>query len=419
MNEKRKLKKSVGNWVSGDLFFGREAELRDFMADLEDGASVSLLGMRRLGKTSLMREAADRLGGRYICLHVDLERSKDEADAVVEMMLAAREVRGIWKRCLEGLGEAVRRVMDRIDKLNVYELGVTLRSALVAAQWQKKGDELFAFLAEEEKPVVLFFDEVPLLVNRILKGDDRRITPERVSATSEFLYWLRANTQRYQGRLRVVLAGSIGLEPVLHQAGLSETINHLKPFLLEPWAPQTACACLQALAAEYGLTFEPGADQEIVSRIGCCVPHHVQMFFDFLERRCEREEQTTVTVELVGRVYDLDMLSVKGHVELSSLEERLKVVLAPSSMLALDMLTEACLTGVLTADAALLLAAGHTVEGRPEDAVRWILLVLQHDGYLRQSETGFVFVSNLLRDWWKARFSFGYVPAAKRRKPSS
>ena len=37
-----------------------------------------------------------------------------------------------------------------------------------------------------------------------------------------------------------------------------------------------------------------------------------------------------------------------------------------------------------------------------------------HDGYLKKSGSEYKFVSHLLRDWWKNRFDFGYVPVKKR-----
>ena len=50
-----------------------------------------------------------------------------------------------------------------------------------------------AALAANERPVVLAIDELPILVNHLLKGHDHRITPERTEAADEFLSWLRKN----------------------------------------------------------------------------------------------------------------------------------------------------------------------------------------------------------------------------------
>ena len=98
---------------------------------------------------------------------------------------------------------------------------MTLRSGLTGGDWQAKGDRLFGILADSDKPVVVFFDEVPILVNRLLKGDDYQITPERRQQTDAFMSWLRDNSIRHKGKVRMVVTGSIGLEPVLRQAQLN------------------------------------------------------------------------------------------------------------------------------------------------------------------------------------------------------
>ena len=110
------------------------------------------------------------------------------------------------------------------------------------------------------------------------------------------------------------------------------------------------------------------------------------------------------------------MLGIRGHVELSHMEERLKTVLGPElDSLALDLLTEAAVTGSLTGETARLLALCHS----PEEwttPLRDVLDILQHDGYLGCRDGVYSFASALLKDWWEARFRFAYIPAAKRRQ---
>ena len=80
MNQKE-LRRAHGNWVSGDRFWDREEELELLAEYLEEGAHLLITAPRRIGKTSLMREAMDRLEGRFTCLFVDLQKSATAADA--------------------------------------------------------------------------------------------------------------------------------------------------------------------------------------------------------------------------------------------------------------------------------------------------------------------------------------------------
>lgn len=412
-----KLKRTLGNWVEGDRFWDREAELELLLEHLEEDAHLLIVAQRRIGKTSLMREAARRLGERYICLQVDLQKSHSPADAIVEMSIATRPHGSLWQKTKGVFSSVLGKAAEVVESLRLDDLTVTLRSGVTAGDWQAKGDGLFETLAAAEKDVVVFFDEVPILVSRILHGDDFQITPDRRKETDAFMSWLRDNCIRHQGKVRVVVTGSIGIEPILRRAGLSATLNVLTPFELGPWDRETAAGCLDALANGYGLEFQAGAVEALLDHLGICIPHHVQMYFDNLYRTAKQRRLTAISPDLVDEVYEHNMLSIRGHAELSHLEERLKLVLGPDRHpLALDLLTEAAVSLELTPTAALALAREHLIDDeKPEDEVREILGILEHDGYLEKAPDGsYAFISRLLRDWWHAHFGFAYTPADER-----
>jgi hypothetical protein len=364
-----------------------------------------------------MREAARRLGEKYFCLHVDLQKSNSAADAVAELSLATQPYGSVWEKTKKLFGNVLDQVAGRIESVKIEDMAITLRSGLNAGNWQEKGDRFFETLAGVERPVVIFLDEVPILVNRMLKGDDFRITPERRHEADQFMSWLRTNSLRYQGQIRIVITGSIGIEPVLRQAGLSATLNSFTSFELGPWNDDTCIGCLQALANQYGLKISRDVAAKMVESLGYGIPHHVEMFFDKTYEECKRRKNNEVSIDLIDHVYATGMLSVRGHVELSHMEERLKMVLGPDlHALTLECLTEAALVNRLTPDAANVLAAEHKSEsGDAAEMLREILGILLHDGYLRRESDGsYVFQSRLLKDWWAARFGFGFLRTAER-----
>lgn len=83
----RKLKQAQGNWVDGDRFWGREGDIRLLTRKIDEGAHISLVAQRRMGKTSLKKELQRRLSDRYICLFIDLQKDSEPADAVVAQPL--------------------------------------------------------------------------------------------------------------------------------------------------------------------------------------------------------------------------------------------------------------------------------------------------------------------------------------------
>ena len=200
----KRLKLGHGNWVVGDQFWDRETEIERFTELLEEGAHVLLVAPRRIGKTSLMREAARRINGRYLCLQVDLQKSESPADALVELSVATRPYKKIWERTLDIFRNVMCLVTDAIESLKIDDLTLTFRSGLTSGDWSAKGDKLLSILADSDRPVVIFFDEIAILVNRMLKGSDYKITPERIREVDGFMSWLRDNSIRHKGNLRIV-----------------------------------------------------------------------------------------------------------------------------------------------------------------------------------------------------------------------
>ncbi len=411
-----RLKQAYGNWVDGDRFWDRDKDIELLVEKLDEGAHILLTAQRRMGKTSLMREAKRRLDNRYVCLFVDLQKASTAEDAIVALSLALKPYKGQWSKIKALFANVLDGVADRLEELNLGELGIKLRAGLVSGNWSQKGDLLFSIMAGSERPVLLLLDEAPVMVNRILKGEDYRVTPERKSQADGFMSWLRKNSQEHQGRVRIVLSGSIGFEPVLRQAGLSATINNFLPFDLGPWDEPTAIGCLWALANEYGLTFNDNAEVEMVSKLGCCIPHHVQMFFTYVYDRCKRRGRMDFDSSEVGEVYENEMLGVRGHAELTHYEDRLKLILGPEILpLALEILTEAAVTGRLTPTALVAIQKGYEFTGvSVREATEEILRALEHDGYLKPGADGYLFESRLLQDWWKRRYATLYLPALER-----
>ncbi len=405
----KKLRSMVGSPVQGERFWGRAAELEQFIEFLDEGDNIALVAPRRVGKTSLMREVSSHIDGRYVCLHLDLEASKAPADFFAELarvswahLSGGSKLRGVFDFLAQGLSE----LRGEHATLKVQEMFST--------SWQQRGDRLFAALVALDHPVILFLDEVPIFIHRLLTNEAREIDGAGIRRAEEFLLWLRAVAQRHSDRLRIVVAGSIGLDPILHRAGLSATMNAYRTFELPPWDEATSRSCLQALGAEYEISFAADADLMLVRKLGAGIPHHIQMFFDHLRQHLKKQRANAAFPEDIERVYSERMLGSRGHRDLSHYEERLKLVIEPARLpLALDLLTEASL-GALDWDSAKQLASDHIAATSDVGAVTDILEILQHDGYLHLHEGRFRFESNFVRDWWRNRFSGTFVPASKR-----
>lgn len=398
----RTLAGEVGNWVAGERFWGREKELERLLELLAEGANVSIIAQRRIGKTSLMREAGNRLPPDYLVLHIDLQDAKDAADMVVKLVMATRPQARLWTKTTAIFANILQTVLDNIESISAYELEIQLRAGLSGSTWQEKGTQMLSELSKTDRPVVLFVDELPILVNRMLEDAN-----SGKAAVHALLTWLRAQAQAHAGRIRMVFAGSIGLEPVLGRAGLTADINHLTPFLLDPWSVPVATSCLLALAAYKDINLPNEAALRMLELLGCNIPHHVQLFFAQVREHCLYAGQAAIDPAEIDAIFNRRMLGTKGHAELAHMEERLEMVLEKTELpLAMELLTQAAITGSIGREAMQAICARNGLAREEQGrCLPRLFEIFEHDGYLEKNAAGeYVFVSNLLRQWWRARF---------------
>ena len=418
-----KLRKAGANWVEGDRFFDREPDLAALAERVRDGTHTLVTAQRRMGKTSLVRELLRRLKehGKFETVFIDVEGAETASDAIAEIGAGSMPVQGAWRRIVAGFDNVLRGAGDRIDELSVADIRVKLRAGIDAGNWRRRGDEVFAALAGNDRPVVLAIDELPILVDRLLRGGGESVAPEGIPAADAFLSWLRKNGQEHRDRVILILSGSISLEPILRRAGLSAQANIYSPYDLKPWDGETAGNCLGALAEAYGLDLPVAVRSDMCRRLRCPIPHHVQLFFECLHEYLRRAGRSAASLDDVERVYRDDMLGARGQMDLDHYETRLKSTLANRGYrMALDLLTEAAVGGGFLPDDAVGLyreyfEARNAEAKRDVIAVEEVLRQLEHDGYLERRDEGFRFVSGLLEDWWNARHGRYFVPIARRR----
>ena len=183
----------------------------------------------------MVRELLRRLDeeGEVSTVFVDVEAAMDAADAVAELAVQAQPLQSVRGRIASWLSNSLRGVRENVEELGVSELKVTLRAGMDSGNWQRTGDQVFEALAANERPVVLAIDELPILVNRLLKGNEYRITPERRAATDSFMGWLRKELSDPSG------------------PGLSDHLWERRTGACsEPGEPQCPRKCLHALRLE-------------------------------------------------------------------------------------------------------------------------------------------------------------------------
>lgn len=385
----------IGPPVQGSDFFDREGERRRAW-DFLHRDHLLLLAPRRVGKTSLMLQLKDEAPAKgFKVAYADVAKAPDEVAFVRELLKAVVEAKGgenVFRQLADGaLGKRVRR----IRKIGPLEL-----DSLTEDTWTEVGENLARVLDREKGRWLVMVDELPVFVLSLVKED-----PEGRRAR-RFLTWFRSLRQRgdRHGSLRWLLAGSIGLDTVAARLNAGDTINDLHLFHLGAFSEETAELLLQSLAAAHEVPLPEEARRRMLTRVGWLIPFHLQLLFAQLRERCgDRAEPATPEAvnhafeELLRPVHKgyFDYWRQRLHEELGQADGGFAVALL--NAVAPDE------SGVSRSTLSQVLSEQVRDAHQRAEKLRYLLDVLEGDGYLVAEGGRYRFQSPLLRAYWQRR----------------
>ena len=393
----------VGQPVVGSDFFNRKTEQQQLWQLLRED-NVLLLAPRRVGKTSLMRQLRSTTAQRQIeAAYCTVEGATSEEDFVNKLFAAIADMPSAKKVLAQLTGGALGKFFKRIKKveaLKLFSVELERFDALPENRWELLGNALFDALEKENGRRLLLVDELPIFILALL-----RLDPSGDRAR-HFLSWLREQRQRpgYNGWLRWLLAGSIGLDTVAARMRLGDTINDLALFRLGAFDPETADQLLRELATTYSLPLDEPTRERILARVGWLIPFYLQLVFRELKTRAE-ETGTLPSPSLVDSVFE-ELMSPAKRAYFDYWRQRLHDELGqPDAGLALDLLGAVAQdpAGTTKQTLSLLLVERIQESASHDEKLRYLLDVLQTDGYLVEAKQRYRFRSPLLREYWLRR----------------
>lgn len=386
----------VGRPVRGDDFFGREQEQGQCWEGL-DSDHLLLLAPRRVGKTSLMlRLKDDAVAQGYEAAYMSSAEATDEAAFVQRLYETVGELKawhGIWQRLSDG---PAGRMLRSIQKIEAGGFSVELGGA-EREQWALLGEKLARAIEQQEGKCLLLIDELPVFVLSLLRQDPSGERAKR------FLTWFRGLRQRSSDDgLRWLLAGSIGLDTVAARLSLGDTINDLRIFHLGPFSQEVADALLRELATTHELPLSEEVRSHILHRVGWTIPFYLQLIFSELRGRCNGVRPV---IHDVDAVFD-DLLRPAKKAYFDYWRQRLAEELGkPDAGYALVLLNAVAMdeNGTSRSSLSQVLSQHIRNSGQRKEKLRYLLDVLESDGYIVDSGERFLFRSPLLREFWVRR----------------
>ena len=300
------ISSKVGSPVTGKDFFNREIEQQQLWEYLH-GDDILLLAPRRVGKTSLMIRLRDTAKVHGLeAAYVSVAAEADEVGFVRKLYECVSDLDtapSIVKQLRKG---PVSQFFKRIKKVGLATFALELGEG---DPWEEIGRGLAQALDSHQGRRLILVDEVPVFVLQLLHKDPSGDRARR------FLSWFRDLRQQpnRQGRLRWLLAGSIGLDTVASRLRLGDTINDLYLVRLGPFERATARRFLRELSNAYSFPIPDDVLEHLLNRIGWLIPYYLQLLFRELRAECAKLDALPELI-VVDRVFDhLLSPSKKGY----------------------------------------------------------------------------------------------------------
>lgn len=391
----------TGSPVENDDFFDRPLDLARLQRELANSSNVLLTAPRRVGKTSLVLRLCEMersVGSSAVFMNV--EGCHDEL-AFAEKLVDGLNESGLYPELLGRVSLAFRKTRKVLSGMRVGAAGVDMEMGTPEdpdhSTIGRALESIFRKIESAGNPVLLAIDEMPellLSLNREEQGTER---------VSRLLHWLRALRQTHRKQVRWIFLGSIGLDNFVDDHGLRKTINDLTDMHLEALDLDEADQFLVRLGESNGLPLAPAQRSEIITRVGWPLPHHLQIVFHALiDSGTKQADAAAVDAAFVR------LLQPEGLSQFDTWRQRLDEQFGQSdATTAKDILRHLCQYPDGRTRSQIVNALMSTRQSADpaavEDQLSRLLLMLQRDGYLLESDGRYAFRSFLLREYWHRR----------------
>lgn len=395
------MRNITGSPVESDDFFDRPQDLARLQRELANKANVLLTAPRRVGKTSLVLRLCEleRSTGRT-AVFMNVEGCHDEL-AFAEKLVDGLNESGLHPEVLGRVSIAFRRARKALCGMKVGAAGVDMDMGTPEdpdhSTLGRALESIFRKIENAGTPVLLAIDEMPELLLALGKQEQGT---ERVS---RLLHWLRALRQTYRTHVQWIFLGSIGLDSFVDDRSLRKTIDDLTGLHLEALNVEEANQFLSSLGESNGLPLASELRDQIIKRVGWPLPHHLQIVFHAIVDSGSRQVDA-VTVEAAFN----QLLQPENLSQFDTWRQRLDEQFGLSDATAAkDILRHLCqYPDGRTRERivnALMISRQSADPATVEDQLSRLLLMLQRDGYLLESEGRYAFRSFLLREYWHRR----------------
>lgn len=270
----------AGQPVEGDNFFGREAVV-DYFQDQLNTSDILLLGPRRIGKTSTARAvmAAVRKQG-WQTVEINVASCISERDFLEKLGgTLSSELSSLPAEMKSSIAGKFAEMSARIQSIKIGGFGISLDKR-ESEDWTKIACDVIRLIGQAEDRCLIYMDELPIMLYNIIRND-----PENgVQRVRRFLDWFRNDVRALPdaNNVRWLISGSVGLDTLVQEHGMADTINSLSHEGLEPFSDEVAFEMLTKLANSYDIKLSDEDKKNIIAAVQWPQPYYLQTAFNYL-----------------------------------------------------------------------------------------------------------------------------------------
>lgn len=410
------MRNIAGSPVEGENFFGRD-DIARHLREILSHDDILLLGPRRIGKTSLARAvmALSRAEGWKV-VEIVVASCNDEKGFLDKLEDALKKALDSFAGKLwDGMREKLGTLGKRIKSLKVGGFGATAEVGLGstdADDWIKVGNDLLALLGELDDHWLIYVDELPIMLFNIIQQDQAN----GVQRVRRFLDWFRNDVRALAsaGKVRWLVSGSVGLDTLVQEHGMADTINSLNHQHLPPFTDPLACELIRKLATSYAITLDDSAIRSLVDAVSWPQPYYLQIAFQQLRSLIAASPNTPPQDLIDKTIEQIIQPGVGADNDFHHWDSRLNMQLsAPLAALAKALLNQSATFPRGTRAEILLATVQQRHPNATDDEARALFVrlrdILLRDAYwLADDSSGarhYRFALEPLRRWWNRRNS--------------
>ena len=373
----------------------RSRELQLAQLKLQQGDSLLITGLRRIGKSWCIKQALSGIAN-VDHAYLDVQKFSTPAEliqAIIEVL--PNEHKKALTYALEKLQSTPEKLLNALKQhlksAKALSLGVEFTEAL-ATDWQILAESLSKLDTWNNAPFILALDEVPFFLENMLdKGYS-------VADCKLVLAFLR--TWRDQG-VRMIMGGSVSLENMLLAEGIPKSVlGGLDSLEIQPFAAEEMASWLDELAQERGMTWWNAAHNRRVCQALC---DH----YPFFGKYAMDELAVAGSAEALSDC--LQKFIVPGLYKdfLAQFDERLGQRYAAAEAKQARRILDA-----IARDGAISIGALEAMVTDPAINVYSLRFKLLRDDFLRENhEQKLDFSLGLLRNYWRQRLGLRAISA--------